>query len=592
MAEENVTRKLTAILYADVAGYSRLTGEDEVGTHKQLSAGLDLISQRIGGSGGRVVHYAGDAVLADFGSVVAAVDCAVRIQRQFAENNAQLPDDKRLQFRIGVNLGEVIVDRDDIYGDGVNVAARLEGLAEPGGVCLSDAVLQIVKAKLDLPFEDLGERALKNIAEPVRVYRVPMGSDEGRIAPMESRPRPSSKPAIAVLPFQNMSADPEQEYFSDGITEDIITALARYRSFYVVARNSTFAFKDRASDVRATARELGARYVLEGSVRKLGNRVRISAQLVKASDGNHIWADRYDRELADIFALQDEMARTIAATIEPELSEAEGRIAQSKPLENLDAWDCYQQGLWHMYRFTEDGLTEAKRLFERALDLDPGFAIAHARLAYAHIQLSWYGPHESRDQRLEQALVAARQAVALDDKDGLGHFALGRVYALEGRRDLAIAELEMAIRLNPSLAQAYFGLGQALGFAGRYEDAVTALQEAIRLSPHDPHQWTFLHVLSLVYFGLGRLEEAETLARTSVQKPNATHWPFATLTSILGHLGKCEEVVPVRQELLTKMPEYSCSFARDDFTFLKKPLWGEAHLDMYVTGLRKAGLPE
>ena len=347
--EERLPRKLAAILYADVAGYSRLTGEDEEGTHRRLSEYLDLISNAIAEHEGRVVHYAGDAVLADFGTVTEGLSCATFIQRKLTSRNQDLPDERQVQFRIGVNLGEVIVDRDDIYGDGVNVAARLESLAEPSGICISESVRSAIGKNLDLGYEFMGEQRVKNIEEPVRAYRVIMEEGEKPKIILTEEPTLNvpDKPSIAVLPFDNLSGDSEQEYFADGISEDLITALSRIRWFFVIARNSSFTYKGQAVEVTRVADELGVRYVIEGSVRKAANRVRISAQLIDATTGRHVWAERYDRSLADIFELQDEMAQTIVGAVEPELSAAERERAARKPPESLDAWETYQRGLWY-----------------------------------------------------------------------------------------------------------------------------------------------------------------------------------------------------------------------------------------------------
>ena len=320
--------------------------------------------------------------------------------------------------------------------------------------------------------------------------------------------------------------------------------------------------------------------------------MRINAQLVEADTGNHLWAERYERQLEDVFAVQDEIALSIAGAIDPELAASESKRARAKAPENLDAWDYYQQGLWHMYKFTVEGLAEAKTLLERAIDLDENFAAAYARLSYVHYQRTWYGPHESRDDSLRQALTCAKRAVTLDDKDALGHFALGRIYALQGRHDMAIAELESAIDLNPSFAQAHFGLAQALTCADKMHEALPGFEEAIRLSPHDPHMWTFLHLKGMAYYKLGQLEDAERSVRKSIRQPNVTYRPFATLVSILGHENRPSEAATVMRELLEKKPEYSCSYAQDDSLFAGHPYLGEKFVELYVAGLRKAGLPE
>ena len=584
MAEADVTRKLAAILYADVAEYSRLTGEDELGTHKQLGAALDLISDDIKGKGGSVVHYAGDAVLADFGSVVAAVNCAVAIQRQLSERNAEVPKNQRLQFRIGVNLGEVIVDRDDIYGDGVNIAARLETLAEPGGICVSGSVYEQVHKTIDLDFKDIGKREVKNIAEPIQAYAVRIGKPTSS-AP--ASPPTGGKPSIAVLPFDNMSGDTNQEYFVDGITEDIITALSKNRWLSVIARNSTFAYKGKSPDVRRVADDLGVEYVVEGSVRKSGNRVRITAQLIDATSGKHIWAERYDRDLEDIFAVQDEITETITATIEPELGAFESKRVKNKPTENLGAWDCYHLGLSHLYEFSKDSNREAQRLFRRAIELDANFSAAHARLAYAIIMSAVYFDTEPTPELLDDALRAEQRAAKLDDQDALAHFAVGRAHLARSEYDLALPAMETSIELNPSLAQAHCGLGDALAYAGRLEESLSRFEEAIRLSPRDPYRWGFLMYGSLAQLFLKRHEAAADWARKAVSVPNSHYWANAALVAALGHLDRPDETRSAVEKLLQRKPEFTCSFAKKHLFYIENA----DQVNHYVDGLRKAGLP-
>ncbi|MHC4611210.1 MAG: adenylate/guanylate cyclase domain-containing protein, partial [Planctomycetota bacterium] len=385
---KNVQRRLAAILAADVVGYSRLIRADEEGTLAALKIlHKDLIDPKIAEHHGRVVKLMGDGMLAEFGSVVDAVRAAAEVQHAIAERNANLPEEQRMVFRVGINLGDVVIDGDDIHGDGINVAARLEGLAAPGGICISAAVYDQVRDRLELAFEDLGEQEVKNIDRPVRVWRWTTDASvtTGGLATADKQLSLPDKPSIAVLSFVNMSGDPEQEFFSDGMAEEIITALSRYRWFFVIARNSSFTYKGRAVDVTQVGQELGVRYVLEGSVRKAGNRVRVTAQLIDATTGNHIWAERYDRELDDIFALQDEITETIVAAVEPELGVVERERARRKRPENLGAWGSYQRGLWHLLGDpTRDALAEARRLFQHACELDPEFAAAYADLAWTH----------------------------------------------------------------------------------------------------------------------------------------------------------------------------------------------------------------
>jgi len=372
--KQPVERRLAAILAADVAGYSRLMGADEEGTHERLTAHFrELVDPKIKEHRGRTVKNTGDGLLAEFSSVVDAVRFAVHLQREMAQRNADVPTEGRIEFRIGINVGDVIVEERDIFGDGVNVAARLEALAEPGGICLSEDAFRQVRGKIEAEFADIGEQNLKNIARPLRVYRFgPSLAPEHPATPPTALPLPD-KPSIAVLPFANMSGDPEQEYFADGIAEDIITALSRYPSLFVIARNSCFTYKSRAVDVKEVGRELGVRYVLEGSLRKSGNRIRVGTQLVEAETGRHVWAERYDRDLADIFALQDEITEAVTIALVPAIADAEQHRALRKPPGSLDAWATYQRGLWHLSKAGPEDNALAEKFFQRAIDLDPMF---------------------------------------------------------------------------------------------------------------------------------------------------------------------------------------------------------------------------
>ncbi|MCH9012920.1 MAG: tetratricopeptide repeat protein, partial [Proteobacteria bacterium] len=434
------------------------------------------------------------------------------------------------------------------------------------------------------------EQSVKNIDQPVHVYRVAVETPEAAPAAAPggaaSLPLPD-KPSIAVLPFQNMSGDTEQEYFADGVAEDIITGLSRIRWFFVIARNSSFTYKGTAVDVKQVGRELGVQYVLEGSVRKAGNRVRITAQLINATTGQHVWAERYDRELDDIFALQDEITETIIAAIEPELSAVERERARRKPPESLDAWDLYQRGLWHMYRFTKEDNLEAQRLFRRSIEIDPNFASTHAHLAYTLHIAAIMNFDEQGSESLGKALRAGREAVALDEKDAMGHAVLARVYAMRREHDLAIEEAEIAIDLNPSLAQAYFGLGFALTFSGRMDEAITQLEKATRLSPHDPNLWSFVVVRGWAHILMRQFEDAAFWSRKAVRMPNTQFWTQATLASALGHLGRLEEAQRAVADLYRVKPDFSLALVADILPFAEN-----GHRELFLDGLRKAGLPE
>lgn len=586
-------RRLAAILAMDAVGFSRLMGEDEAGTLTRLKSLLkELVQPRITGGHGRIVKLMGDGLLAEFSSAVEAVQCAIDIQHDMAGREVDLPDEHRIHLRVGVNLGDIIAEGSDIYGDGVNLAARLEGLAEPGGVCISHKVYEEVGNKLPAAFEDLGEKQVKNIRKPVRVYRWIDAAAEPKtdMARAETALPLPEKPSIAVLPFTNMSGDPEQEYFSDGITEDIITELSRFRSLFVIARNSTFHYKGQSPKIQDIGRELGVQYVAEGSVRKDGNRVRITAQVVEAASGKHLWAERYDRDLEDIFALQDELTRTIVAAIEPELSAAERERAARKPPGNLDAWEVYQRGLWHMWSFTSAGNTEAQGLFRRAHELDPGFATAYAFESYSHYLDAMLGYTESPADSISAALAAAKNALARDDKDPVAYFALGRVYMIRGQHDASVAELETAIALNPNFTQAYHGLGAALMLSGRLEEAVEALDTAIRLSPRDPVLWGTMSFRSLTCTLMRQYEEAAEWARKTIHEPRSTgggYWPFAILAAALANMDQLDEAREALEESLRRKPDLTIDFLKTTLP-TKQP----DGIAPYLDGLRKAGLPE
>ena len=514
MAEERVQRRLAAILVADVVGYSRLMGMDEAGTRGRFNAHLDeLIGPAISDRQGRIVNTLGDGLLVEFGSVVDAVQCAVEIQTGMAERNAHEPDDGRMAFRIGVNLGDVIIEGDDIHGDGVNVAARLETLADPGGICISGDVHRQCRGKIDVTFDDLGEQKVKNIAEPVRAFRLAKNEKISSAEPVSMR---TDRPVVAILPFDNMSGDPEQEYFSDGITEDLITALSRIRQIQVVARNSTFSYKGKSPNIRQVSEELGVRYVVEGSVRKAGNRIRVTAQLVDGQTGNHIWAERYDREIKDIFDVQDELTEILVGAIAPGIGSAERQRAKQKPPDNLDVWDIYQRGMWYLRQRTPDRMKEevleARALFEKTIKRDPEFGPAYAAYADTFYYDALFG---SREEDQETALRAAKKAVELDGDDANAHVALGRIYRLCNNTDAAEAEHRIAIGLNPSMADAHYNLGMVLVGTGKAQEAIPYIETAIRLSPHDDLIGPFHARLAEAHLYLGNHEQAAELAQKS-----------------------------------------------------------------------------
>jgi adenylate cyclase len=589
MAEERAQRRLAAILAADVVGYSRLVGTDEEGTLAALKAQRrELVDPKVEQHHGRIVKTTGDGALIEFASVVDAVRCAVDVQRGTAERNVGVPPDKRIEFRIGINVGDIVIDGDDILGDGVNIAARLEGLAEPGGVLISRAVHDQVRDRLELAFEDLGERELKNIARPVRVYRVQ--------PPAESIAAPSrgealalpDKPSIAVLPFTNMSGDPEQEYFADGITEDIITALSRVKWFFVIARNSSFTYKGRAVDVKQVGRELGVRYVLEGSVRRAANKVRITGQLIQAETGQHIWAEKFDGELADVFALQDQVTASVVAAIEPSLRQAEIDRARRKPTERLDAYDWYLRALPHFYTLTLEGVDEAVALLGRAIAIDPHFALAKALAARCY---GWRNPQGWAAVPEEEKVTAVRlgrEALqdGADDPSVLWMvgFAMWQLRVdLEGALEL----YDRSLALNANCPQALTLRGWALASAGRLDEAIPSLLQALRLSPFDPEAFFTMSAIGCAYMLARRFDEAIKWTSRALRE-HPTFAPALRFHAVclveLGRMGEARDTVA---HLLQLEPGLTISTLRR-----RVPVFDAKLMNAFLGGLRKAGLPE
>jgi TolB-like protein/class 3 adenylate cyclase/Flp pilus assembly protein TadD len=594
MSGERVERRLAAILAVDVAGYSRLMSADEEGTlAAMLAVRRELGDPKIREHRGRIVKTTGDGLLVEFASVVDAVRCAVEVQREMVARNSQVPTEKRLEFRMGINVGDIIIEDGDIYGDGVNIAARLEALAEPGGICVSAAAHDQVRDRLDIAFRDLGDQQVKNIVRPVRVYSVGRqvsGTelDEKEIvvpAPL-GLPLPE-KPSIAILPFQNLSGDPEQEYFADGIVEDVITALSRNRAFFVISRNTTFTYKGPAVDVAKVARELGVRYVLEGSVRRAGNRVRITAQLIDAATGRHLWADRYDRELADVFALQDEISRTITGELAPGIIAAEMQQARRKDPSALDAWDRTMRAHWHIRRFTREDMAEARRLLGEAIELDPANVIALSDLSFANHFEACFAWVDDVAAGYTRAGEAARRAVAIEDSDAQAHAALGIYDLFQGRHLEARRRLHRAIDLDPNSAFARGYLGCAFGFAGDYEAAVPLLDEAIRLSPRDP----LLVIWHLCKGWAALLSERhqEAIEFTTEAAEANPEFPdvHAVLAAAHGHLGNSGPAHAALAEFLRRTPALTASDER-----LNRPFGTGAQREHFLQGLRKAGLPD
>ncbi len=585
MTTDDYKRKLTAILYADIAGYSRLTGDDEEGTHRRVMEILDHASEQIKNDGGTVLRFAGDAILAEFSSAVTAVKCAVAIQTELNRRNQPLDDERKARIRIGINIGDVIEDRGEVYGDGVNLAARLEASAAEGGICISAAVFEQVQGKQEAVFIDGGEQRFKNIERPVRVYR--WDPETARSVANEMKPSSASdKPSIAVLALTNMNRDPDLDFIGDGITEDLITALSKIRSFKVISRESTFSYKGSAIDVRQVAKELGVRFVLEGSVRKAGNRVRITVQLIDAETGHHVWAERYDREMEDIFDLQDEMVRVIASALEPELNAFERERAVSKPPENLDAWELYQRALWHMWTYETENIRTALDLFRQASAADPKFAPAHAYYAYCCYQFVILGTADDPDALLQEGMVAAKKALQCDDRDAISYFAIGRIHMMLGDHDASVAALRKSIELNPCFAQAYHGLAMALMLAGELAEAKQTTRQAVAMSPRDPMLWAFTIVHALNHILSEEHEDALEWANHTLQIPNATgYWPHAVKASALANLGRIDEARKSLALALQAKPDLSISFLQENL-----PVKHAGGLDLYLDGLKKCGL--
>ncbi len=550
----------------------------------------ELVQPKITERKGRIVKLMGDGLLAEFPSVVEAAKCAVEIQQSMIGREADLPDERRIRLRIGVNLGDIIVEGSDIYGDGVNVAARLEGLAEPGGICISGKVYEEVCDRTDLSFEDAGEHEVKNIARPVHVWRWSEAAN-AKSTVTGSGPLPlPDKPSIAVLPFTNMSGDPEQEYFADGITEDIITALSKFRWFFVIARNSTFVYKGQSVDVKQVGRKLGVRYVLEGSVRKAADRVRISAQLIEAESGNHVWAERYDRSLDDIFELQDEITSTIAAAVEPELAGLERERAKRKPTNNLGAWDLFQQGAALMWQQDLTDLNKGMNLVRRAIMLDPSFGQAYGHLAFGAHLLLIYEWANDRDEVLRQGVSDAGKAIAIDQRDYFAFHALGRLKSLEGEHQAAVRALESCVSINPNFALGHLGLAVAHVYGGDPKKAIDYADTAIRLSPNDPMMWVMLHYKASAYIRLDDFDRAIEFFEKVCEYPTVQYVPLATLAALYVIQGREAEGRKALQSALRLEPKLSIALMRSVYSGLKdRP---GARSQRLLDALRTTGLPE
>jgi len=632
MPPEDLERKLTAILSADVVGYSRLMGEDDAATVRTLTGYREVMTALIKEHRGRVVDSPGDNLLAEFSSVIHAVNCAVEIQRELRDRNAQLPETRRLAYRIGVNLGDVIEEGERIYGDGVNIAARLESLAEPGGICISGSVHSQVKNRLKLEYESLGEQEVKNIEEPVPVYRVLMKTEAVESSRSEKKTTsrvwtkvaialgvivvllagaagviwnvyfrlpdvkgiPGGKkdfelpkgPSIAVLPFVNMSGDPEQEYFSDGLTENIIAGLSADRRLLIIARNSTFAYKGKSVEVQEVARKLGAQYVVEGSVQKTEDRIRITAQLIDANTGHHVWADSYDRELKGIFALQDEITIKIMSAVGMKLVDGE-QFGEKflPPSGSLEVYKKAMKATEYFHRWNKEGNILARKEIEEAIALDPEYSELYSVLALTNLNDLWFQSSESPLISFAQANKNIKKALALDDEDYIAHFALAYLYWLTKEHDKAIAAAERAIELNPSGADAYAVLASFFNARGKPEVAIKLTEKAIRLNPIPPDY--YLNGLGVSYSLLERSEDAIEVYKLIINRSPNFLPAHINLTGIYSGLGRDEEARRQAEEVLKLDPAFSLDkYAETVFLFSEDKAQGERYID----NLRKAGL--
>lgn len=694
-------RKLTTIAALDVVGYSRLMEGDEAGTLDRLKEiRSSVINPAVDKYSGRTVKLMGDGALLEFPTVVGALQCAVEIQRKLAARNERMAEKQKLQIRIGLHVGDVIVEGDDIYGDGVNVAARLESLAPPGGIVLSKQVHDHIGSNVPVEFTSLGEQSVKNISRPVEAYRVDIPSetagpnvlsfddfeldtsqfelrksgarvgiepqvfdlllflagnygrtvtkdeifeaiwgnrivsdaalsgqikaarralgDDGvsqrfistvhgrgfRFLPLVSKDEPKSaqagrestsnnalsaiakRPSVAVLPFVNQNRDRDEDYFADGISEDIITTLSKYRWLTVVARNPSFAFRDSKDNIRMIGEKLRADYLVTGTVRKAGTRFRITVQVVESTTEHSVWSERFDRDMVDIFELQDEISELVASRIDTELGLAEQRKAERRPRKNLGAWDLYQLGLAEFYKFTQESNLKCQDFLRQAIELDSEFAGAYSRLGYAIVLSMVYFDVTPAPALMDEALEVAKRAIALDDQDANNYFTIGRVHLARREYDLAIEALEYALELNPCLAVSYCGLGDSLAYEGRLDEAIEKFELAIKLSPHDPFRWAFYSYRSLAHLFRGEFDQAAFWARNAVRIPNAQYWARAHLVAALGHLGDRAQAVNAVTDLLQAKPSFSLDFARDHLFYLKRA----DQLETYLEGLRKAGV--
>ena len=627
MADERANRKMSAILSADVKGYSRLMSADEEGTVKALNDCREIIARCVDDHRGRIVDSPGDNVLAEFISTVEAVKCAVKIQEDLKVRNADLPESERMEFRIGINLGDVIEEGDRIYGDGVNIAARLEGLAEAGGICISGTAFDQVKGKLQLGYQFVGKQTVKNIPDPIRAYKVLMApEDAGKIIgeakpnkwrwvlaaaamlaavvvaffisniyfgppPIESAsvdkmayPLPD-KPSIVVLPFDNLSGDPKEDYFSDGITEQIITTLSRYPRLFVIARQSAFRYKDKPANIQKVAEDLGVQYVLKGGVQKSDDRVRITVQLIDAISGSYIWSERYDKEVKDIFDMQDDITSNVMKEIVAELTEGEQARRWTQRVTNLKALEKHFQAQGFFCLHTKENYEKARPLFEEAIAIDPNFVYPYVYLGYLHNIQGLRGFSEDRAKSFQTAFDLAQKALAIDESDDGVHSLLAMCYSIKGQKDKALSEAERAVELNPNGSDAYMFLAGALACLRRWEESVTYAEKCLRLSPF-PGAGPFT-ILGRAYFMTGRYDESITTFKKALKvSPNYLD-SYIYLAANFISIGREEEAGAAVKQILKLSPKFNVESFGKRLSFLN-----EADVERVLSALRKAGLPE
>jgi adenylate cyclase len=630
MADEGFKRKLTAVLSADAVEYSRLMAEDEAATVKTIASYREIMSSLIKQHRGRVVDSPGDNMLAEFSSVVDAVQCAVAVQNEIQTKNADLPDNRRMEFRIGVNLGDVIDEEDRLYGDGVNIAARLESLADPGGICVSKTAFDQIETKLPLGYEYLGEQSVKNIPKPVGAYRVLMKPDAagkvigekrflGRFSrraalaaivilvavaggligwniylQQSKKVEPASvekmafalpdKPSIAVLPFENLSGDPKQDYFSDGLTDQISSTLSRFRSLFVISSSSTSIYKGKPVKIQKVAEDLGVRYVLEGSVQRSADRIRITAQLIDATTGHHIWSQRYDREQKEIFAVQDDITLEITKALQADVMSGEqARHWQKNHTRNLEAWEKWLQGDEYFFRFTKEDNATARRLFEEAIVSDPEYAFAYVMLGWTYWWDARFGWVDSRAESFKMAGKYAQKGMELNDTLDNAYLLIGGVYFYQGQHEKAIAEVERAIALNPNGANNYIGMAGMVGGLGRWDESIELAKKAIRLHPNAPAH--FYHFLGRAYFMTGQYDEAIATLKKILHN-NRKYLPaHAFLAACYSSLDRHAEATVAADEVRRINPKFNLeSYAKT------LPYKNKADIDRYIAALRKAGL--